>query len=99
MLNPIRTGGQNFPLRVFAKYIKNGLANLHETLCLLRPIYMSSFKIKSLKIDHSLLPWKPINGGVFGKKHDRRGKFFKNFSDSSQMMLKLGRNMRWVEIL
>ena len=26
-------------------------------------------------------------------------KSFKNFSDSSQMMLKLGRNIRWVEVL
>ena len=25
-------GGQNDPLRVFAKYLKNGLADLHETL-------------------------------------------------------------------
>ena len=31
-------GGQNGPLRVFAKYLKNGLANLHETLRLLKPI-------------------------------------------------------------
>ena len=25
-------GGQNGPLRVFAKYLKNGLSNLHENL-------------------------------------------------------------------
>ena len=35
-LNPIWTGGegggQNGPLRVFAKYVKNGLTNPHETL-------------------------------------------------------------------
>ena len=38
-LNPIWTGGGNDPLRVFAKYLKNGLANLHETLWLLKCIY------------------------------------------------------------
>ena len=35
IINPIWTWGggeQNAPLRVFAKYLKNGLANLHETL-------------------------------------------------------------------
>ena len=35
ILNPIWTGGaggQNGPLMVFAKYLKNGLDNLHETL-------------------------------------------------------------------
>ena len=31
--------------------------------------------------------------------HDQRGKFSKLFADSSQMMLKLDRNIRWVEIL
>ena len=32
--NPIWTGGggQNAPLRVFAKYLKKGLANLYKTL-------------------------------------------------------------------
>ena len=56
--NPIWTRGeQNGPLRVFAKYLKNNLANLYETLWLLRPIYRSSFKIKSLRIGHLLLSW------------------------------------------
>ena len=36
MFNPIWTGwggeGQNFSLRVFAKYLKNCLTNLYETL-------------------------------------------------------------------
>ena len=45
------------PLRVFAKYLKNSLADLPETLRLLRQLYRSSFKIKSLRISHSLLPW------------------------------------------
>ena len=45
-------GSENGPLRVFAKYLKNGSANLQETLWLLRPIYRSSFEIKSLKIGH-----------------------------------------------
>ena len=31
LIPPIWTGGQNGPLRVFAKYLKNGLADLHET--------------------------------------------------------------------
>ena len=45
------------PLRVFAKYLKNGLVDLHETLSVLRPLYRSSFEIKGLRIGHSLLPW------------------------------------------
>ena len=57
--NPIWTGGgggKMAPMRVFAKYLKHGLADLHQTLGLLRPLYKSSFKIESLRIDHSLLP-------------------------------------------
>ena len=62
MFNPIWTGGgggrgAKCPPQGFAKYLKNGLANLHETVWLLRPIYRSSFEIKSLSIGHSLLPW------------------------------------------
>ena len=55
--NPIWTGGPKGPPEGFSKYLKNGLADLHETLCLLRPLYRSSFKMKSLSIGHSLLPW------------------------------------------
>ena len=33
-----------------------------------------------------------VEGGVLGQKRDQRGKFFEIFSDSSQIMLKLGRN-------
>ena len=47
LLNPIWTGGggggKMASLRVFAKYLKNSLANLYETLRLLRPIYRSIF--------------------------------------------------------
>ena len=59
IFNPIWPGGsQNGPPpTVFAKYLKNGLANLYETLLLLRPIYRSSLKIKSLRIGHSLSSW------------------------------------------
>ena len=35
ILNPIWTGGgegAKWPLKVFAKYLRNGLADLHETL-------------------------------------------------------------------
>ena len=45
------------PLRDFAKFLKSGLADLHETLSLLRQLYRSSFEIKSLRIGHLLLPW------------------------------------------
>ena len=57
-------GGQNGPRVFFAKYIRNGLTNLHKTLWILRKLYRSSLKIKNLGIGHSLLPWLPINGGV-----------------------------------
>ena len=56
-LTPSGLGGQNGSLRVFIKYLKNGLADLHETLRFLRQLYSPSFKIKSLRIGHSLLPW------------------------------------------
>ena len=36
-----------FPLRVFAKYLKNGLTDLHLTLGLLRQLYRSSFTLKT----------------------------------------------------
>ena len=62
-INPIGLGGQNGPPRVLAKYLRNGFADLHETLGLLRQLYRSSFNIKSLRTGHSLLPWQPINGG------------------------------------
>ena len=54
IINPIQSGGTgNFaPLTVFAKSLKNSLANLHETLWLSRPLYKSYFKIKSLRIDY-----------------------------------------------
>ena len=45
------------PPKVSAKYLKTGLADLHETLSLLRPLYRSCFKIESWRIGHSLLPW------------------------------------------
>ena len=58
IFNPIWTGwGAIWPPEGFAKYLKNDLADLHQTLCLLRQLYRSSFKIKSLGIGHSLLPW------------------------------------------
>ena len=44
------------PLRVFAEYLKNRLTDLHQTLSLLRHLYMSSFEIENLGIGHSLLP-------------------------------------------
>ena len=52
-----RGGGGMAAPKVFAKYLKNGLTNLHETLSLLRPIHRSSFNIKSLMIAHLFLPW------------------------------------------
>ena len=41
ILNLFGLGGgwQNCPLRVFAKYLKNGFADLHKTLLLLRQLY------------------------------------------------------------
>ena len=52
-LNPIWTGGAKMPLRVFAQYLENCVADLHETLyrslyrsSLYRPLYRSSFEIK-----------------------------------------------------
>ena len=45
------------PRGFLRKYLKNGLADLHKTLPLLRQLYMSSSEMKSLRIDHSLLPW------------------------------------------
>ena len=38
-------------------------------------------------------------GECLAKNMIKEADFFKTFSESSQMMLKLGRNMRWVEIL
>ena len=38
-------------------------------------------------------------GECLAKNVIKEANFAKHFSDSSQMMLKLGRNMRWVEIL
>ena len=46
IFNPIWIGGQNAPLRVFAKYLKSGVADLHETLRLLRPLYRYLLKSK-----------------------------------------------------
>ena len=34
IISPIWTGGQNGPLRVFAKHLKNGLTDIHQTLCI-----------------------------------------------------------------
>ena len=44
--NPIWTGGKMAPLRVFAKYLQNGLANLHETLWLLNQYIGHPLKLK-----------------------------------------------------
>ena len=44
-------------LTVFAKYLKNGLTDLHQTLHLLRKLYKSSFEIKNVWVGHLLLPW------------------------------------------
>ena len=38
-------------------------------------------------------------GGVLDKNMIKEANFSKFFSESSQMMLKLGRHMRWAEIL
>ena len=38
-------------------------------------------------------------GECLAKNMIKEANFSKFFSDSSQMMLRLGRNMRWVEIL
>ena len=63
---------------------------LHQTSRLLRKLHRSSFKIKSLVIGHSLLPWQPINGGkCLAKNLIKEANFPKNFSDSSQLMLNL----------
>ena len=40
-----------------------------------------------------------LMGKCLAKNMIKEAKFSKLFSDSSQMMLKLGRNMRWIEIL
>ena len=86
--------------RVFAKYRQNSLADLHETLWLLRPLYRSSFK--KLKV------WGQVNhcchgnqliGECLAKNMIKKGNFSKIFSNLSQIMLKLGRNIQWVEIL
>ena len=91
-LYPVWTGGgggQNGPAECFAKY-------LDKTLWLLRPLYRSSFKVKSLRIGHSLLLWQPINGGSARLKAWSNRQIFQFFF---LMMLKLGRNIRWLEIL
>ena len=54
--------------------------------------------MESLGKDHSLLPWQPVHGRVLGSKHDQKSKFSIFFSDSSQIMLKLGRDLKWEEI-
>ena len=41
--------------RVFTKYRKNGLADLHQTFSLLSPLYRPSFECRS--IGHLFLPW------------------------------------------
>ena len=41
--------------RVFTKYRKNGLADLHQTFSLLSPLYRPSFECWS--IGHLFLPW------------------------------------------
>ena len=38
-------------------------------------------------------------GECLAKNMIKEANFFSIFSDSSQMMLKLGKNIRWVEIL
>ena len=42
---------------VLAKYLKNGLADFHQTYVIFRQPHIEPFEIKELKIDHSLLPW------------------------------------------
>ena len=44
-------------LRVFTKYHKNCLADLHQTFSLLSPLYRSTFEIKCWNIGHLFLPW------------------------------------------
>ena len=41
--------------RVFTKYRKNGLADLHQTFSLLSPLYRPYFECWS--IGHLFLPW------------------------------------------
>ena len=81
-LKPIFTWGgggrQNGPLRALAKYLKNGLTDLDQTL---------------------LLSWYPIDGESLAKNMIKEVNFLGIFSDSCQMMLKRGRNIRWVEVL
>ena len=80
-----------FPPRVFAKYLKNGSTDLHQTLQLLyRTLYWSSVNIKSLG---------DCLGERLAKNMIKEGNFPKKFSDSSQLRLKLGRNIRWAVIL
>ena len=62
-------------------------------------MYRSSFKIKSLSIGDSLCYGNQLMGECLGKNMIKEANFSKFFSDSSQMMLKRGRNMRSVEIL
>ena len=42
---------------VLAEYLKNGSTDFHQTYVSFRQSYIEGFKIKLLKIDHSLLPW------------------------------------------
>ena len=49
--NSIWTGGPKCSLRVFAKYIKDGLTDVHQTLRLLRELHRPSFEIE----DRSLI--------------------------------------------
>ena len=60
---------------------------------------MSTFKIKELGLIHCHHGNQLVGGMPLAKNMIKEPNFQKLFSDSSQIMLKLGRNIRWVEIL
>ena len=86
------------PMRVFAKYLKNGLADLHQTLWLLRQLYRSSLKYKAWEYVSHCCHGNQLMGEYLAKNMIKEANF-PIFFYSSQMMLKSGRNIRWVEIL
>ena len=61
-------------------------------------IYMSSFEIESLMVGH-FCHGNHFWGECLAKNMIKKANFSKFFSDSSQIMLKLDRNIRWVAIL
>ena len=66
--------GGNAPLRVFAKYLKNDLTDLHQTLRPLRLLYRSSFEVKNLGIGHYCCYGNQLMGECLARKHEQSGK-------------------------